>query len=108
VDEAAGLRDDVAELRALIDTLLDRDGDGDLLDACADVLRERLERLERSRPTAPAEASRSLFLSDSTGWAVDATPGGLATRPSGCGSPRLPREAWACVRRNSCVPLPAE
>src|ERR671911_702340 len=49
---------------------------------------------------APVLRRAALFLSDSTGWAVDATPGGLATRPSGCGSPRLPREAWACVRRN--------
>jgi hypothetical protein len=44
MDEADRLRGDVAELRTLIDSVLDR-GDSNLVDACADVLRDRLERL---------------------------------------------------------------
>jgi hypothetical protein len=46
MDEIAQLRGDIEELRRLIAAILDRYGDIGLLSACADVLRERRERLE--------------------------------------------------------------
>jgi hypothetical protein len=43
--EAAQLREDIRELLFLMGAVVERDGDRVLLEACADVLRERLDRL---------------------------------------------------------------
>ena len=45
MDVAAQLRAEIAELRHLIDVSLDRDADPLTLQACAELLQERQERL---------------------------------------------------------------
>jgi len=46
MDDVHALREDIAELRSIIDSVLDRHGDRALLEACVDVLRDRQERLD--------------------------------------------------------------
>ena len=45
MEEAAQLRDDIRELLVLMGHVVETDGDRVLLEACADVLGKRLDRL---------------------------------------------------------------
>jgi hypothetical protein len=58
MDEADHLREDIEELRFLIDSALDRDADRITIQACAELLRERLEQL-RAITAAPVEGAVS-------------------------------------------------
>ena len=47
MEEAAQLREDIRQLRAMMDRVVATDGDRLFLNACGDVLRKRLDRLAR-------------------------------------------------------------
>ena len=58
MDEARRLREDIEELRWLIDAALDRDADRLTIQACAELLRERQEQL-RAITAVPVDGAVS-------------------------------------------------